>query len=256
MIIVPIILGLIPFIYPEVKALFMRKMPQFVIEDPIISRGDSVLHIFAENNPARRREALNIEVEGLEFRDAGKLVRENPLEWEFNFNQYDIPDLLFSEGLNAIRIGFPNSVGYDELNVYVHPDFYQNDDIAIGQEFVPKVNNVDSSETNEIRRVYVASNVKANDERVGVITSALRGHGIAAKPVTQKVHTKTATQNEIRYFNAADKEEVEKLEKMFKEDLKIDVKIINEGKKLELLDKAKQNSRGVINVILAEPSES
>ncbi|MEM1325220.1 MAG: hypothetical protein AAGI23_04655 [Bacteroidota bacterium] len=259
-IIVPIILALIPLLYPEVKALFIRKLPQFVIEDPIISRGDSVLHIFAENGPARKREALNIEVEGLEFRDAGKLVRDNPLEWEFNFNQYDIPDVLFTEGLNTIRIGFPSSVGYDELKVYVRPDFYQRDDIAVGQDFVPKVSSIDKEELEyldrAVKKVYVASVARENDERVGVTVSALRGQGITASGNAHRVNMKDVQRNEVRYFSPEDKREAEDLATILEKDLDIEVKVVNESKQLELQELAQQKTKGVIEIIFAETPSS
>lgn len=255
MVLLPIILALIPFLYPEVKALFMRKLPQFVIEDPIISKGDSVLHIFAENSPARKKEDLNIEVEGLEFRDAGRLVREDPLEWEFIFTRYDIPETLFSEGINTIKIGFPSNVGYDELNVYVRPDFYQEETVATGQDLVPRVSSVDTSTIGmldrEVKQVYISSTIKSDDERVGVVKSALQGQGINAKGVSGRIHPHDAEVSQVRYFHPKDKKKAKAFSEMLKKDLAIDAKVVNIGDKLP--EKAAAESQGVLEIVLTKP---
>lgn len=254
-ILVPIILALIPLVYPEVKALFMRKLPQFVIEDPIISKGDSVLHIFAENGPARKKEDLNIEVEGLEFRDAGKLVREDPLEWEFVFTRYDIPEVLLSEGINIIKIGFPSSVGYDELNVYVRPDFYQEEAVVIGQDLVPRVSTIDSSTIEmldqEVRKVYVASAAKSDDERVGVVTSALRGQGINASGNSTRTHPHNLEDSQIRYFHPEDKKKAKVVKEMLKKDLGISAEVVNVGD--ELPERASKELKGELEIYLSKP---
>ncbi|NJK82951.1 MAG: hypothetical protein HC912_03185 [Saprospiraceae bacterium] len=197
MILLPIVLALIPLLYPEVKALFARKQPRFIIENPIISYGDSVVYIYAENAVAKKREPLNIVVEGLKFKDAAKLVKTSPeLEWEFLFTAYGIPETLFSEGLNTIEIGFSSSTSYDKLNVYVRPDFYQKHPVAT-TDLTPRL--LDSVETD----VYVATVTSAamdDDNRVGITESALRGMGVKAYAFKDVVHDKRAAENTKIYY--------------------------------------------------------
>ncbi|MEM8523846.1 MAG: hypothetical protein AAGG68_04340 [Bacteroidota bacterium] len=251
MILVPIILALIPLIYPEIKALFMRKLPQFVIENPIISKGDSVLHIFAENGPARKREELNIEVEGLEFRDAGKLVSENPLEWEFDFTKYDIPDVLFTEGINVIRIGFPSSVGYDELKVYVRPNFYQAVAVNDG-DVTPKLNFLDSTQNYQetgVKKIFITSNTMSQDGRVFVTQNALRGAGYNASGLESQTHFKKVEANELHYFHKEDEKRAYEVAEMIEKDLKMPLKVKKVAKELP---QAKEQLKGQLEIVFAK----
>jgi len=251
MIVLPIILALIPLLYPEIKALFMRKLPQFVIENPIISKGDSVIHIFAENGPARKREELNIEVEGLEFRDAGKLVREDPLEWEFNFTQYGIPDVLFTEGINVIRIGFPSSVGYDELKVYVRPNFYQSVAVNDG-DLRPRPSLVDSTQNyleTGVKKIFITSNAMSKDGRVGAAESALRGEGYNVSGLEDQTHFKEVETSELHYFHKADEAKAQAVADMFEKDLKMRLKVKRVAKEIP---KANEKLKGQLEIILAK----
>ncbi|MEM9884488.1 MAG: hypothetical protein AAF849_01245 [Bacteroidota bacterium] len=250
-ILVPIILALIPLIYPEIKALFMRKQPQFVIENPIINKGDSILRIFAENAPARKREALNVEVEGLEFRDAGELVKdEPPLEWEFNFTQYGIPEVLFAEGINTIRIGFPSSVGYDELKVYVRADFYQSIANSTPQELVIKSNSDLQEVVNQKRKVEIVSNVMDDDSRVGIAESALRGKDMQAYGLPDRTHFKDVEFTEVRFFAPEDEADAKEIAETLKNDLNINAKTKNLSRKIPKVKS--EQLKGNIEVVLAK----
>lgn len=251
MIALPIILALIPLLYPEIRALFMRKLPQFVIENPIISKGDSVIHIFAENGPARKREELNIEVEGLEFRDAGKLVSEDPLEWEFNFTQYGIPDVLFTEGINVIKIGFPSSVGYDELKVYVRPNFYQAVAVNDG-DLTPKLNFLDSTQNYQetgVKKIFITSNVMSKDGRVGATQNALRGAGYNASGFDDQTHFKKVEVNELHYFHKEDEQKAYEVADMIEKDLKMPLKVKKVAKEVP---KAKEQLKGQLEIVFAK----
>lgn len=252
MIVLPIILALIPLLYPEVKALFMRKLPQFVIENPIISKGDSVIHIFAENGPARKREELNIEVEGLEFRDAGKLVSENPLEWEFNFTKYGIPDVLFTEGINVIRIGFPSSVGYDELKVYVRPNFYQSIAVNDGTEIQPRLSFLDSTQNfteTGIKKIFITSNVMSKDGRVGATESALRGEGYNVSGLNNQTHFKEIESSELHYFHKEDEQKAYEVAEMIEKDLKMPLKVKRVAKEVP---KVREELKGQLEIVFAK----
>jgi hypothetical protein len=251
-ILVPIILALIPLLYPEIKAAFVRKQPQFIIENPIVSKGDSILHIFAENQPAKKNE-----VEGLEFKDAGKLVKTNPLEWEFNLLKYEIPETLFTEGLNKLRIGFPSSVGYDELNIYVRANFFQNvavEDLSKLKD-TSSIKGVLNNQNNYFKSVVgvqVVSALMDDDSRVGVAESRLRGLVGDTKVIgyPNKSHDKNINTSEVRYFTEADKPIADSIAKTLLKELNIQAKSVHAGTTMNSKIVAKQS--GQFEVILSK----
>lgn len=256
-ILVPIILALIPLLYPEIKAMFTRKQPQFVIENPIISYGDSILHIFAENQPAKKKEDMNVEVEGLEFKDAGKLVKTDPLEWEFNFRQYEIPETLFTEGLNKIRIGFPSSVGYDELNIYVRANFFQN----VAMDITPKLKDTTSNKGNAevtntqfrgVKSIQIVSVAMDDDSRVGIAESRLQGMVGYDKVVgySDKSHNKDIKSSQVRYFHEADQALADSIAQTLTQELNIPTKAMNVGK--NLAPEAIAKVKGQFEVVLSK----
>ncbi len=251
MILLPIILALIPLLYPEVKALLARKQPRFIIENPIISYGDSVVYIYAENAVAKKREPLNIIVEGLKFKDAAKLVKTSPeLEWEFLFTAYGIPETLFSEGLNTIEIGFSSSTSYDKLNVYVRPDFYQKHPVATN-DITPRLR--DSVDTD----VYIATITSAamdDDNRVGIMESALRGMGLKAYAFNDVVHDKRAMEStKIYYYSDDATVKVDSIRALLRKDVNVtNVEAQNISKAIRLDPKDSKRLRQQIDIVIGK----
>jgi hypothetical protein len=254
MILLPIILALIPFLYPEIKALFAAKQPRFIIENPIITYGDSVVYIYAENAVAKKREPLNIIVEGLKFKDAAKLVKTTPeLEWEFLFTAYGIPETLFTEGLNTIEIGFSSSRSYDKLNVYVRPDFYQKHPVATS-DLTPRLR--DSVDTD----TYVATITSAamdDDNRVGITESALRGMGMKAYAFNDVVHDKRATESTKIYYYSDDASiKVDSIRELLRKDVNIrNVEVQNVSKAIRLDPKDSKRLRQQIDIVIGRNKE-
>lgn len=255
MILLPIILALIPLVYPEIVALFARKQPQFAIENPIISFGDSILYIYAENKPARKNESLNIIVEGLEFRDAARLIRTEPeYEWEFVFTSYEIPKTLFAEGQNTLEMGFPNSVSYDELNIYVRADFYQEHPVANNTDLVPK--NLDSTQA-PIYTAKVTSGAMDDDNTVGFVESVARGIGINATGYTRKIGD-AATSSEadivVNYFSEDAKSKIDSLTTQLRQNFG-QVESRNISKKLKLDKNAIERHKREMDIIVTQKKQ-
>ncbi len=254
MILLPIILALIPLVYPEIVALFVRKQPQFAIENPIISFGDSILYIYAENKPARKNEPLNIVVEGLEFRDAARLVRTEPEhEWEFVFTAYEIPKTLFSEGQNTLEMGFPNSVSYDKLNIYVRTDFYQEHPVA-NADLVPK--NLDSTQS-PIFTANIVSDAMDDDNTVGFVQSVLRGANVNATGYTRKImdeKEESGAQITVDYFSDFATSKVDSLKELLQERFK-EVETRNIGEQLKLDKKTTEKYKTKMDVIVHPKSQ-
>lgn len=259
MILLPIILALIPLLYPEVRALFAAKQPRFIIENPIITYGDSVVYIYAENAMAKKREPLNIIVEGLKFKDAAKLVKTSPeLEWEFLFTAYGIPETLFTEGLNTIEIGFSSSKNYDKLNVYVRPDFYQKHPVATS-DLTPRWRDVETDTSLETN-TYVATVTSAamdDDNRVGITESALRGMGMKAYAFNDVVYDKRAMEStKIYYYSDDASVKVDSIRELLRKDVNItNVEVQNVSKAIRLDPKDSKRLRQQIDIVIGKNRE-
>lgn len=277
MILLPIILALIPLLYPEVKDLLARKQPQFILDDPVIKKGDDVIYIFAENSAAQKKTNLNIEIGGLEIKDAGKLVRENPLKWEFQFLKYDLPRAILGEGLNTISVSFAGGQSSPEMNFYINADFFQD---AIVVAPVPKgggdeirANSVETETTidkqsdtssrppvmdNPAAMVKVVSTTSDDDPLVETSMNTLREEGInnVFGYKNRVAHTgKNFKGSEVRYFTEADKVKAEQVQKVLKRD-GVESKLVDYSQKLGKDKRIVENTKGQVEVWLGRNKSS
>ena len=245
-VLLPIILALIPFIYPEVKDLLARKQPQFILEDPVLKKGDDVIYIFAENSAAQKKANLNIEIGGLEIKDAGKLIKNSPLEWEFNFLEYDLPRAILGEGLNMITVSFAGGQNSADLNFYINADFFQ-EAMAVapvrkgGDEILTPSVESDIVITNPVENkpvsttsVKVFSTTSDDDPLVKETMNALADQGLENVVGYQdKVgHVEANFKGgELRYFTEEGKAKAEKVKKILEEKGK-DYKLVDYNEKL------------------------
>lgn len=81
--------------------------PRFAFKELII-KSDSIVIIVPQNQPAHRKAPLNVEIDGLLFVSAGKLIsNKESVSWYFNLKDRNLPDLVIGDGIHHIRVGFP-----------------------------------------------------------------------------------------------------------------------------------------------------
>lgn len=259
-VLLPIILALIPLVYPEVKDLLARKQPQFILDAPVVKRGDEVIYIFAENNAAQKQEDLNIEIGGLDIKDAGKLVRENPLKWEFRFKEYDLPRAILGEGLNTITVSFAGGQSSPEMNFYINADFFQ-EAMVVGDRTI-KTAESDAipvhiptpipPETNDTEGVKIISTLSDDDPMVTESLDKLVDEGVQnVVGYTNRVEHIDANfkGGEIRYFNEQDKVKAERIRQALKKPEQ-DYKLVDYSKKLGKNKRIAESSKGQVEVWL------
>lgn len=256
-IIVPIIIAAIPIIYPDVIKIFQRKPPQFAIQNPIIARGDRVLVILPENQQARKREDLNIVVEGIEFADAGRLSADGDIRWEFSFTELNLPTALFSEGLNTLELGFPSSNTYDQVNVYVRANFYADSTINysnIAQSKKPTIN-FTPSDTLEKAEVQIRTNNLTTDSINEIAANALYFDGgftdvYLNRDSTMLKNTKAGT---LTFFHEADEGLADSTQQLLAKK-GIEVEVVDVSDKFKDVPKQK-TSRKIDLILPAQPKQ-
>lgn len=265
MILLPIVLALIPLLYPEIKDLLGRKQPQFILDDPVVKKGDDVIYIFAENNAAQKKTNLNIEIGGLEIKDAGKLVRENPLKWEFEFQKYDLPRAILGEGLNTISVSFAGGQSSPEMNFYINADFFQDAVViapvpkgdvirsnSVETEVIEEPDSAPIVSDNRAAMVKIVSTTSDDDPLVETSMNTLREKGInnVVGYKNRVEHTgKNFRSSEVRYFTEADKAKAEQVQKVLKKD-GVESKLVDYSKKLGRDKRIIENTKGQVEVWL------
>lgn len=237
-ILLPLLLAIIPLIFPDVRSFLMSKQPQFILETPVVKKGDSVIYIFAENSAAKKKEALNIEIGGLEIKDGGILVQEAPLKWEFRFNEYELPRAILGEGLNTMSVSFAGGKSSNEMNFYINGDYFQDAIVSI-DKVVTKGDDIEELEAVEdaLTVVRVVSMSSDDDPRVKLSAEALRGEGLKntigyPNRIEHQERGITHDHSQIRIFNKKDKAAAEKLQKFYQDNFEIETEIKDLSEKL------------------------
>ena len=113
--IIPVLLAtIIPQLWPKEIA------PKFSLKTPHIHPIDSLI-IIAGNKSAMQAKPLNVEFEGLNLVEGGKLIPNSQnKQWYFSLKNTQIPSEFLRDSTYTIRIGFKGEPFSDELKIYLN----------------------------------------------------------------------------------------------------------------------------------------